>query len=71
MPIVRLWSGLDETKRRRRLRMTKLLSALMWQTAFILLLVLCGLPSLAWFVGGMALMFWCIVWVLAQKVGER
>ena len=51
--------------------MRRMLSTLMWYTVIILHLVLCGLPSLAWFAGGMAFMFWCIAWALAQKVGEQ
>ncbi len=37
------------------------INTLIWQVAFILLLVKVGLDSSAWFVGGMATMLWLIV----------
>jgi len=43
------------------------INCLLWHVALILLLVICNLPSLAWFAGGMSFMFWIVVWALAQK----
>ena len=49
----------------------RMINALLWQIAFILLLVYTGLDPLAWFAGGMAAMFWFIVVILAKEVSNE
>ncbi len=49
----------------------RLINALLWQVAFILLLVYLGLDSFAWFAGGMVAMFWFIVAILAKEVSNE
>ncbi len=46
-------------------------ATLLWQVAFILLLVCLDLDPFAWFVGGMAAMFWFIVVILAKGVSNE
>jgi hypothetical protein len=43
-----------------------MLSAILWQTALILMLVAFGFDAAAWFVGGMIFMFWFTVYIIAQ-----
>ncbi len=47
------------------------ISTLIWQVAFILLLVYLGLDSFAWFAGGMVAMFWFIVVILVKGVDNE
>ena len=46
----------------------RMLNALLWQIAFILLLVYAGFDAFAWFAGGMMAMFWFIVVILAKDI---
>ena len=43
------------------------INAALWHAAIILLFVLCGLDSFAWFLGGMSFMFWLVVVTLAMR----
>mgnify|MGYP001087480646 CR=1 FL=1 len=46
----------------------RMLNALLWQIAFMLLLVYAGFDAFAWFAGGMMAMFWFIVIILAKDI---
>ena len=39
---------------------------MLWQIALTLLFVAFGLDAAAWFIGGMSLMFWFTVYIIAQ-----
>ncbi len=43
------------------------ISTALRHAVIILLFVLCGLDSFAWFLGGMSFMFWLVVITLATK----
>jgi hypothetical protein len=45
----------------------RMLNTLLWQIAFILLLVYAGFDAFAWFAGGTVAMFWFIVVILAKE----
>jgi hypothetical protein len=47
-----------------------MLSAILWQTALILLLVAFGFDAAAWFVGGIIFTFWFTVYAIAQGVEQ-
>ena len=49
----------------------RMINALLWQIAFILLLVYAGFDAFAWFAGGMVAMFWFIVVILAKEVSNE
>ena len=43
-----------------------MLSMILWQIALILMFVAFGFDAAAWFIGGMSLMFWFTVYIIAQ-----
>ena len=49
----------------------RILSAILWQIALVLLFAVCGLDAFAWFLGGMAFMFWIIVITLGLKEAQN
>jgi hypothetical protein len=47
------------------------INALLWQVALMLTLVYLGLDAFAWFIGGMMLMFWIVIVVIAKGVKDE